>query len=176
MTTFTCICPPKTNGDPRHPAGDTVTLRPTLSFRAAIAARNTIAVAKTDDPDISVAETLALLTEQYLLLGIESWTLVDAKGQEIPPDRPAIRAFLEEHTTEAMAISDEADDLYRDAVLLPLVAMASASSPPTPTESSTSPTNGHAETTPKPSKRSSTSTSRTAVTGTTPQSPAGASN
>jgi hypothetical protein len=142
-----CVCPPKADGSPRH-EGDTVTLRDTLGFVATQTARNAVELAKGEaraagEDHVDAALTLALLTEQYLLLGIESWTLVDAKGKPLPVHRTTIRELIEGDDNDDVAslISDEADGLYSKKVMLPLLAKASTSSPPTPTDS-TSPTRG----------------------------------
>ena len=84
-----CPCPAK-DGAPRH-VSDTVTLRETLDFRAATTIRNSIAFAKAEDPDLSSAEMLAILTEGYLLFGIEAWSLTDEKNKAVPATKPEIR-------------------------------------------------------------------------------------
>jgi hypothetical protein len=165
MATIDCICPPTKAGDTRHPDGDTVTLRERLDFRAALTARNAIALAQGEGD--STAEILAALTEAYLILGVESWTLVDERGKDIEVSKAAIREVLLAHPDEAMVVADEADDLYRDAVIAPLAAKAAKSSPPTQTTSSTSARNGSPTKRPKPSRPSSTTTTRTVATVTT---------
>ena len=160
MATIGCICPPKADGTPRH-ITDEVTLRERLDFRSALWARNTVAVLKQEDAEASVAEILAALTEVYLLVGIESWTLVDAKNKPVPVSKAAIRALLAEHPDEAMTIGDEADGLYTEAVIAPLLARASNFSPPTPIAGSTSATTGSSPGHPKRSRPSSTSTTPT---------------
>ena len=180
MATVECLCPPKATGEVRHPDGDTITLRERLDFRSALTARNTFVLLKSEDPDVSTAEIMASLTETYLLLGIESWSLltVDEKGKARPLEvsKTAIRDLLLSHSEAAMAVGDEADALYSEAVIAPLVARASSSSPSTPTSESTSATNGSASRPPKPSKPSSTSTSPMADTETTSPSLVGVSN
>jgi hypothetical protein len=174
MATIECVCPPK-NGEVRHPKGDTVRLRQKLGFREAVQARNVIVLLKQDDPDADVADILGALTEVYLLVGIESWTLTDEKGRAIEPTRPAIRQFMADHTSEAMDIGEEADTLYSEAVVLPLVARAARSSQPSQTDDSTSVMTGS----PVPlrrSKRSSTTSSQTDDTGMMPASLGGVSN
>lgn len=170
-----CICP-SIEGDVRHPEGDDVTLRERFDFRAAVAARNTIALAYQRDEDVSVPEILASLTEMYLILGVESWSLVDVKGKPLPVDRPHIKALMDLHPEEAMIVGDVADELYAEAVMRPLLRAASTSSPDTQTGPGTSVTNGSPSKLQKPSKRSSTSTSQTAVIGTTSSLLGGASN
>jgi len=153
-----------------------VTLRERLDFRAALTARNMMIVIKTEDPDAGVAEILAALTETYLLLGIESWSLVDAKGKPVEPSRAAIREMLLAHPDAAMQVGDAADELYSQAVLLPLVARAQRSSPPTPTAQSTSAPRPSRAKHPRPSRPSSITTTPTDATETTSLSPDGASS
>lgn len=169
-----CICPPK-GDEVRHPAGDTVTLRDRLDFRAATTARNTVAMMKQEDDDVSTAEILAALTEVYLLQGIASWSVVDARGKAVEPNKHTIREYLLSNPDVAMLVGDEADGLYSEAVIAPLVARASTSSQPSPTPASTSRTNGSGPKHRTPSKRSSTITTLTADTEPTSASPVGAS-
>ncbi len=166
MAVIDCVCPQRPDGSARHPDGDTVTLRPKLDFRSALHARNTVILLRQEGVE-DVAEILASLTEVYLRVGIESWTLVDAKGKAVPVSRDAVRDFMAAHPDEATTIGDEADELYSEAVISPLVARASTSSPPTPTNGSTSATNGSSQTPRKRSKPSLTTTTRTDGTGTT---------
>ena len=176
MATIPCVCPPKATGEARH-ASDTVTLRQRLDFRAALTARNTVIVLKQEDPDASVAEILATLTEMYLLVGIESWSLVDTRGKAVPVSRAVIRQFIVDHPDEATAVGDEADGLYSAAVIAPLVARAQNSSPPTPTDESTSATDGQSPPKrPRRSKPSSITTIPTAATARMSASPAGGSS
>jgi hypothetical protein len=175
-----CVCPPKADGGPRH-EGDTITLRDTLGFVATQTARNAIHLARSDareqGVDLDAAFALALLTQQYLVLGIESWTRVDEKGKAVPVNRGTIAAFLEDPDADDVVsfVSDEADGLYAGKVMLPLLKAASNSSPRTPT-ASTSPTPGSGKTQAKPSRRSSISTIPTAATETTSKSPDGDSS
>lgn len=170
-----CVCPPKPDGSPRHDE-DEVTLRERLDFRAAVAIRNAVSLLKNEDPDASTADVLATLTEGYLLNGIASWTLVDAKNKPLEPSRANIRVFLEEHTDEAMDLANEADSMYMESVMLPLIVRGSTSSQPTPTTSSTSRKTGSKVALQKPSRPSSTSTTPTDDTGTTSQSQDGDSS
>lgn len=160
MPVIPCICPPK-GDEVRHPLGDTVDLREKLDFTAALAARNTIIHAKTNDPGMSVAEVQALLTELYLLSGIESWSVTDEKGKRTEATRTAIREHLLTNIEAAVIVADAADEMYAEAVMLPLLTKASTSSPPTPEAPSTSPTIGSSPAPRKPSKRSSTTTTPT---------------
>jgi hypothetical protein len=176
-----CVCPPKADGSPRH-EGDTVTLRDTLGFVATQTARNAVHILRSNareagEENLDAALVLAVLTEQYIMLGVESWTLVDAKGKAVPVNRATIREFIEDpdHDDVASLISDEADGLYAGKVMLPLLRTAASSSQPTPTDS-TSPTRGSGKAPGKPSKPSSISTIPTAATGTTSKSRGGDSS
>lgn len=174
--TVACVCPSTAKGDVRHPNGDRVTLRESLDFRAGITVQKAIVLLKADDPDVSVAEILATLTETYVLLGIESWTLVDAKNVPVQVSKPAIRERILPRMDVAMAIANAADELYLAATILPLVSPASTSSPPSSTNGSTSAPTVSPKRRPKPSRPSSTSTIQTAATVTTSPWPDGASS
>lgn len=155
-----CICPPNAVGQPRH-EHDTIVLRDTLDFRRAVALRNEAIIARQGRADL--AEILATLTEGYLIHGIESWTLVDEKGKPVPVDHQAIRDRLLTHIFEATKVGDEADGLYAEAIIVPLLAEASSSSPPSSTTGSTS-AQAKASSPSKSRKRpspSSTTTTRT---------------
>jgi len=175
MAHIDCICPSKADGQMRHPDGDEITLRETLGFRSVLALRNEPMVLKTEDPDASTGEILAALTEGYLVFGVESWTLVDAKGKPIPVTRANVREHLLSRPDAAIVVADAADERY-SAVVLPLLLRASNSSPLTPTSDSTSPTNGGSTKRPKRSSPSSTTSSPTAGTATTTSLLAGGSN
>ncbi len=169
-----CICPLK-DGQTRHEAGDTVTLHERLDFRAATTARNTVAMMKQEDDDVSTAEILAGLTEVYLLLGIASWSVVDDRGKAVEPNKQTIRQYLLSNPDVAMLVGDAADELYSDSVIAPLVARASMSSQPTPMPASTSRTNGSGPKNRTRSKPSSTITTLTDDTEMTSPSLAGVS-
>lgn len=158
------------------PGGDSVTLRPTLGFREATSIRNEIVLMRAADPDASAGDILAVLTEGYLLHGVAAWTFVDDAGDPLPVTKGNIRSRLLSDLTAATIAGDAADELYAEAVMLPLLATGSNSSPTTPTESSTSAPTDSASSRPKPSKRSSISTIPMADTGTTSESPDGASS
>jgi hypothetical protein len=166
-TTITCPCPPRADGTARHPNGDTIRFLDRLPFRSIETIHHALSLVAIDDDRPDAATNLAVLTEYYVLLGIESWSLVDEKGKPMPVTRAMIRSRLLENPEaeeQALAIADFADGIYSVQVLRPLMQRASRSSKPTPTESSTSPSTGSVERRPKPSKRSSTSTSRTDAT------------
>jgi hypothetical protein len=175
MAEIECVCPPRTDGSVRHPEGDTVTLRTSLGFTSAITVRNVIALLAReegfDDTDI-----LAALTEKYLYLGIESWTIEDAKGKPVPVTRGAIAEYLLSRPFVAKVVGDEADELYTEAVVLPLLARRSTSSPPTPTGVSTSARTPSPTPLRKRSRPSSTTTSRTDAIGKISALPGGGSN
>lgn len=176
MAHIDCVCPPTADGQTRHPAGDTVTLRETLSFRDAVAMRNEVGLLWANEPEPSVADILATLTEAYIVYGVIAWTLVDEENVAIPVTRAAIRSRFLTHFAAAMTVGEEADELYGAAVVLPLLLRASNSSPPTPTEGSTSAPTDSPPTPRKPSSRSSTTTSPMAATATTTPSLVGVSN
>ena len=168
MATIECVCPPKADGSPRHPNGDTVTLRERLSYVAAMTVRNDLGVLKNEDPDSSVGETLAVLSQSFALVGVESWTLTDEKGKPLPVTRANIRAFLDDNIDAGLVVANEAHERYYDKVIGPLVRTASTSSLPTPISGSTSARNGSV---PAPRKRSKpSSTTTTPTDGTMPMS------
>lgn len=169
MATIDCICPGK------HPDGDTVTVKPALDFQGAVTVRNLIAL-MADEVGVNYADILAALSETYLYHGVESWSLVDAKGKPLPVTRETIHDYLLSHPLEAMKVSDEADALYQPAVVLPLVERALRSLPTTPTDGSTSPTTPSSEQRPTPSSPSLISTSQTADIGTISSSLVGVSS
>jgi hypothetical protein len=183
-----CICPPKA-GAVRHPDGDEITFKKALDFKSMAIIRWEIAIRQARDPKASLAEHFGAVTELYVLYGVESWTLVDAKGQPIDVSTSEIRERLLP-SAQAQAIGDQADQTYQ-AVMLPLLLQGSPSSPPTPTDESTSPKTDDSEsqtaseensksssspTRQKPSKQSSISTIPTAATATTTTSLDGDSN
>ena len=169
-----CICPPL-EGKPRH-ASDTVTLRQRLGFRESLAAQNAVYVLKSEDPDATAADVLAVLTESYLLSGIEAWSVVGVDGKPIDPTKPAIREYLLPHMDAALAVAEAADDLYRETVITPLVDRASTSSPPTPTDGPTSPTSSSEEPNQNHSSPSSITTTPMDDTETTSLALGGVSN
>ena len=171
---ISCICP-LLEGKPRH-ATDSVTLRERLDFRSSLAAQNAVYVLKSEDPEASAADVLAVLTEAYLLSGIEAWSVVGVDGKPIEPTKPAIRELLLTHMDAALSVAEAADELYRDAVLAPLVSKASTSSPPTPTDESTSPISTSEEPNQNHSSPSSITTTPMDDTETTSLSPVGVSN
>jgi len=173
MATFPCICPPKSNGDPRHPNGDTVTMKPKLDYLGLAAGTMAITVLKQQDSESDTADILARLSSVWLLEGIESWTLTDDKGKAIPVARSTIRAFMDEHFYEATVVAAEGTELYQASVIDPLVKRVATSSPPTPTTDSTSVSNGGSDKPQKRTRRSSITTIPTAGTERMSASPGG---
>jgi hypothetical protein len=168
-----CICPPK--GDAvRHPGGDTIEFREALDFRAVATIRWAIAIERETDPNASLAEQFGLITEHYVLEGVQSWSVVDAEGKPVDCTKAAIRTLLMP-TAQAQLVGDAAEERYQ-AVMLPLLNGESTSSPPTPTTDSTSPTTGSSEKAPRQLKPSSTSTTPTDATETTSSSLDGVSS
>ncbi len=164
-----CICPESPH------EGDTITLRDKLGLFEAASIRNAILVFKSNDPNATPADVLAVMGEASILAGVVSWTLVDEKGKAIEVTRQAIRDHLLTNIDVGMSIGDTAFEAY-EAVMLPLLERAFKPSPASPTKSSTSRTNGSPQKAPKPSKRSSISTIPTAATETTSTSLAGVSS
>jgi hypothetical protein len=121
------------------------------------------------------AEVLAILSEYYILYGVQSWTIVgtDRRKVEVTPD--SVRAELLEHPDVWMLV-EAADDLYHEQVLRDLVRKAERLSPPSQTAVSTSPKRGSRPARRKPSKQSSISTIPTAGTETTSSSLDGVSS
>jgi hypothetical protein len=154
-----CLCPAK-----GHPEGDTVVLRDKLGFHEALTIRKAIALSREDADTGSeralAAEILATLSEFYVLMGVESWTIQDAKGEPLPVTKTNIRGVLMESPDIELVI-EAADTIYNEAILL----RANPSSPPTPTPSAEPGSSTSATESPtkpqKPSRPSSTTTSRT---------------
>lgn len=164
------------DGEPRH-ASDEVTLKPRLGFVEASAVRNRIAMhrAEIGEDELDPAEVLAVLTEGYIIHGLATWTLEDADGKPLPVTRANIRAFILDRWDIATDVADAADEQYAEAVMLPLLKTDSTSSPPSPTDGSTSPSPLSGTPAPKPLRPSSTSATPTDGTATTISSRAGGS-
>lgn len=175
-----CVCPPAESGGPRHPDGDTVTLRETLPFRAVEAIRTEVSIFALEEPDGAYSDSLAIFAEGYVLHGIESWTLEQdgpkGKPAPIPPSRANIRAYILEDVVAADVVSTAADAIYSDKVIRPLVERALKSSPPTPTQKSTSASRRSSGKRQTPSRPSSITTIPTDATVTITTSLDGDSN
>lgn len=156
-----CICDPK--GDaPRHPDGDNVSLRDKLGMVHVQTLRYAVQVLRNQDERASLAQILATMSEHYVLVGIEAWSVVDAKGRAIDPTSDEIRERLLTNIEAAMTVSDAADGLYWD-VMLPLLMRGSQSSPPTPTDESTSAKSDDSESPTQPVETSKSRSSSTAA-------------
>lgn len=163
-----CICPPK-GGKPRHPKGDTVTLRDALDFEAVSSIRWAAAIQQTTDPGVTYAEMFGLVSKFFVLYGIGSWSVVDAEDKPVEVSPNAIRTQLLIHPRQASIVADAADDKF-GAVMRPLLIEELNSSPDTPTDESTSPPTASSEKPQKPSKPSSISTIPTVATEVTASS------
>jgi hypothetical protein len=173
--TIPCPCP-KVNGRLRHES-DKVTLRNKLDFRQATTITKSVQFIDNDDEQSRAAEVLATLSEYYILVGIERWTIRDAANKPVPVTKNAIRQTILDRPAVYAPIEVAADKLYQEVILLPLVEAASSSSQPSPTEPPMSPRlDGEQPKRPKRSKQSSISTIPTAATVTTSSSPDGDSN
>jgi hypothetical protein len=164
-----CLCPNRPHEK------DTITLRETLDFRSAMTLRKAVILLKEADPDADTADILAAMTDRYVVLGVESWTLVDEKRKPIEVTRAAIREHLLSNQMAATLVGDAADAQYGE-VMLPLILTAFQSSADTPTEPSTSPTTGSEPEAPTPLRPSLTFTTQTDDTEATYASLAGVSS
>lgn len=144
-----CACP----GTP-HEDGDYVYLAPELSMTGGMAAQGAITAATTDKgiDAIILQEELARV---WLRHGAIGWNLLDERGRSRPftpegliVEFPYMRGGRE--------IADACDDLYKEAVLTPLVERLSALSKRGPTEPIPLETSRTKRSTAKPRKRSST--------------------
>lgn len=174
-----CLCPLTPGGEVRHPTGDNIELKVPLDFRSAATMQHSINVLRLtrgDDVQLPIEEILGVLTESYLRFGIRSWTLVDPAGKPIPVTPTTVDMYLMPNLTAAALVGDEADAVFSEVILLPLVKRASTSSPDTPTTDSTSAPTGSPIEAPTPLRPSSTSTIPTDDIDTTSPSPDGDSS
>jgi hypothetical protein len=120
-----CQCP----GTPH--AQDEVYLLPRLTFDGGAAAEAVLerAIGGGDAEAIAVP-----LMHAYLEHQVVGWNLTDAAGAPLPYTRDLLVRDWE----SARIVADKADDLYSGALLAPLLAAASQSSPGGPTAASTS--------------------------------------
>lgn len=165
-----CPCP----GTPHE--ADTVELREKLDLASGIAIQRLVIDANQAGTGLGAAELTGILSEGYLLYGVEAWSLVTDQGHPVPVTRDTIRTHLLSDFSLAAPVAEAADGLYMAAVILPLVKRAGNSSPTSRTNGSTSP---RPRGTPKPRKRSKPSSTTTTLTdtieGTSPV-PAGGSS
>jgi len=156
-----CACP----GAP-HEEGDVVNLREKLGLAAGVQLQSSIIAAS--NSGLSGPAVTGILGEAYLLVGVESWNLVDDKGQAIPVTPQSITDQLLSDFERATVAADKADDLYATRYVVPLVNRVANSSPSTTTGGPTSVIrNGGGTKRHRPSKQSSTTTTEMAVTATT---------
>jgi len=167
-----CVCP---GDEPRHPEGDTVTLKDRLGFEEAAACKQAIQLVE-DSGDMNdlTARRIAAVVTQYMFSGIASWTLQN--GAAIPVTAGNIRKYLMSDFVAGDIVSSEAETLYNPQVLIPLANRVATSSRPTPTGELTSATTGSTRSSRKHSSRSSTTTTKTGDTGMTFSQPDGDSS
>jgi hypothetical protein len=108
-----------------------------MDFRSSIAIRNALAL-ESGGEDVDMADVLAILTERFVIYGIQSWTVVDEKNQPVPVNRQTITELILSDIDLATEIGDVADGRYREATMLPLIRAGSKPSPSMPTSDSTS--------------------------------------
>lgn len=120
-----CQCP----GQPH--AQDEVYLLPRLSWEGGSAAEAVIAAALGRGDAEAVARPLV---RAYLEHQVAGWNLAGPDGAPLPYD---VELLLSDWSI-ARAVGEAADELYSEALLAPLVASASKSSPAGPTGASTS--------------------------------------
>ena len=152
---------------------ETVVLRDRLDFLQATTITKAVAFIDNDDPETRPALVLATLSEFYVLMGVESWSLKDERGRPLPVTTKAIREHLLTRPDVGILV-EAADELYQEQILLPLLTRASSSSPRSQTNGSTSPTPRGAKRPRKPSRPSSITPIRTDDTGETSSPPDGA--
>ena len=141
-----------------HPDGDFVYLRPKLRFVHTSAIKYELVLARqAAGGNLSVSDTLAILSQGYVLHGVDSWNLTDAQGKPRPVTQAEVEEQILEDPDRSLMVAEEADNLYSEQVILPLVRLAGISSLPMPTSASTSATNGSTRPR-KPSKPSLTTT------------------
>ena len=142
VTLADCRCP----GRPHQP-GDTVTLRGEPSVPMGTAAWGVASMGG------AIWDVQARLAEVWLRYGITAWSFLDSKGGPEPVTAANIDRLLP-FNRGGMEVANAADDIYSDPVLSPLAARRSMSSPPTPTDDSTSASPPSGDTPPTPSSPS----------------------
>jgi hypothetical protein len=151
--------------------GETFQFLARLPFRAVATIRYNVGTARQEaGEDLSPGEVMAVLSEGYLLFGLAKWSL------KTPINRPAIREQVLDNPERGPVLSDRADAIYSEQVLLPLVKLAGRLSPSTQTNGSISPTMDSLPSPRKRSKRSLTSTSLTDSTEAITAAPVGGSS
>jgi len=136
VKTGVCLCP---NPD-RHPQGETLYFKDDIGFRELAAVDRAVALARQFENVEDDAEIWARVSEFYLLHFIERWTVTDKAGEVIPSNVANVRHYLiERHPLVALDMADRADELYSDAVFVPLVSRERPSPPPGPIDGSVLP-------------------------------------
>jgi hypothetical protein len=127
-----CSCP----GTP-HPEGDVAELRPYLDYPGGAEALASITV--TDEEGNSsllpIAEWPPIIGPVYMRRGIVSWNVQDDNGP-VPVTREALEALSFE---DAYELADQADTLYSERMLSPLVRRMEMFSKAGPISESTQP-------------------------------------
>jgi hypothetical protein len=154
---------------------DRITFFDRLDFRRATTITKALSFIDNQDSATRPAEVLAVLSEYYLLYGIESWTLLGPDRKKLDVNPASIRSELLTHPDVDILV-EAADEQYQEQVLLPLVRKAASSSRPSETAKQTSPMPRSTRRTPKRSKQSSISTIPTDATEMTSSSLDGVSN
>ncbi len=146
---------------------ETVTLRDRLGFREATTITMALATFPEENPELRASAMLAMMSEWYIVYGVESWTL------DLPVTEANIRDNLLTHP-DVIVLVEAAVAHYQEQVVDPLVKAARSSSPRSQTNGSTSRTPRGAKRPRKPSKPSLITHIPTDDTGTTSSSPDGA--
>jgi hypothetical protein len=144
-----CPCP----GAPHD--GDTVYLRPELGLTGGIIAQRKFVDLMGGNAD----DVFASLIETYVTHGVDSATFTDEQGDQLT--REAAIALILSKFSLGQIVANQADDLYSNDLLDPLVARVSKSLPTSQTSASTSRSRRSSPKRRKPSKSSSTPTSLT---------------
>jgi len=139
-----CLC-----ANSPHPDGDFVYLAPQLSLDGGLAANGVIASFSDDLPRLEKELGLSLVSA-----GVNGWNFLDDAGLPIPVTPENIRAALP-WDRGGRLVAEEADGLYSQSVIAPLVARLLKPSRSGQTAPSSSPTPLHPAGPRKRSKRSS---------------------
>jgi hypothetical protein len=117
VETGECHCP----GEPHRDNGDVIYLRRQLDVPGGML----VVSALVDDE--SEASPYERVGKAYLVAGICDWTFTDEAGARIPVTRALINQLA--FTGAIVEVANAAADLYREAVIDPLVKRVSNSSP-----------------------------------------------
>ncbi len=146
--------------------GITVTFRERLPFRAATTIQMAMATFPPGEAVMREAGILAMMSEWYIVYGVESWTLDEPVTEE------SIRRQLLDRP-DVLDLVEAANEFYQGQVVDPLVQRGRSLSPPSQTDDSTSQTPSGSQT-PTPFSPSSITTTPTDDTGPTSSPPDGA--